>query len=133
MSAVTKHEIVDVLEKCSFSLFRLGNLRVGRIADAIITRIAVEGIAPEPESEEANAPPEGRTPVAWAIDTPYGRAYSFADEVIGKWPVPDGWVLVPIDPTDAMQTAHDMYGDTSDWWNAVISAVMRAAAPEVKP
>lgn len=46
---------------------------------------------------------------------------------------PDGWVLVPVDPTDAMQTAHDMYGDTSDWWNAVISAVIRAAAPEVKP
>lgn len=31
------------------------------------------------------APPDGRTPVAWAIDMPYGRAYSFADEVIGKW------------------------------------------------
>ena len=46
---------------------------------------------------------------------------------------PDGMVLVPVDPTDAMQTAHDMYGDTSDWWNAVISAVIRAAAPEVKP
>lgn len=41
---------------------------------------------------------------------------------------PDGMVLVPVDPTDAMQTAHDMYGDTSDWWNAVISAVIRAAA-----
>ena len=33
------------------------------------------------------APPDGRTPVAWAVDTPYGRAYSFAEEVLGKWSV----------------------------------------------
>ena len=51
------------------------------------------------------APPDGRTPVAWAIDTPYGRAYSFADEVLGKWPVPDGWVLVPREPTKEMLQA----------------------------
>lgn len=56
----------------------------------------------------------------------HGIAYEPKDEeVIAP---PDGMVLVPIDPTDAMQTAHDMYGDTSDWRNAVISAAMRAAA-----
>lgn len=36
--------------------------------------------------------------------------------------VPDGWKLVPVTPTEAMRTAHSMYGDTSDWWNAVLAA-----------
>ena len=42
--------------------------------------------------------------------------------------VPNGWRLVPIVPTDAMETAHAMYGDTSDWWNAVIDAAPTPAA-----
>lgn len=40
---------------------------------------------------------------------------------------PPGWKLVPVEPTEEMETANAMYGDTSDWWNAVITA-----APEVK-
>lgn len=35
------------------------------------------------------------------------------------------WVLVPREPTEAMRTAHAMYGDTSDWWQAVIAAAPR--------
>lgn len=42
--------------------------------------------------------------------------------------VTDEWVLVPVEPTEAMQTAHHIYGDTSDWWRAVIAAV--PSAPE---
>jgi hypothetical protein len=42
--------------------------------------------------------------------------------------VPDGLVLVPVEPTEAMQTAHHIYGDTSDWWSAVIAAA--PSAPE---
>jgi hypothetical protein len=36
--------------------------------------------------------------------------------------VPVGWKLVPVEPTEAMQDAHRMYGDTSDWWNAMLAA-----------
>lgn len=32
------------------------------------------------------------------------------------------WVMVPCEPTNAMREAYRMYGDTSDWWNAVVSA-----------
>lgn len=32
------------------------------------------------------------------------------------------YVMVPRVPTDEMETAHRMYGDTSDWWQAVIAA-----------
>lgn len=32
------------------------------------------------------------------------------------------WVMVPFEPTEAMHTAHKMYVDTSDWWQAVIAA-----------
>lgn len=39
---------------------------------------------------------------------------------------PPGYRLVPVEPTPEMETANAMYGDTSDWWNAVITA-----APEV--
>lgn len=42
--------------------------------------------------------------------------------------VPVGWKLVPVEPTEAMQDAHRMYGDTSDWWNATL-----AAAPTRQP
>ncbi len=38
------------------------------------------------------------------------------------------WVLVPWEPTEAMRTAHAMYADTSDWWQAVISAAPPPAA-----
>lgn len=34
----------------------------------------------------------------------------------------DRWVLVPREPAEAMQDAHRMYGDTSDWWQAVVAA-----------
>lgn len=37
------------------------------------------------------------------------------------------WVMVPRVPDEAMRTAHAMYGDTSDWWDAVL-----AAAPQPK-
>lgn len=40
----------------------------------------------------------------------------------------DEWVQVPFVPTEAMETAHAMYGDTSDWWQAVVEA-----AQQVKP
>jgi len=43
--------------------------------------------------------------------------------------VPDGYVLVPREPTFAMQAAHQIHGDTSDWWNAVIEAAA-PSAPE---
>jgi hypothetical protein len=36
--------------------------------------------------------------------------------------VPEGMVLVPREPTPEMRAAHSIHGDTSDWWNAVISA-----------
>jgi len=64
MSAVTVQEIVK-------ALLNTGYLSYEALAD----RIKQHGIAP----------PDGRTPVAWAIDMPYGRAYSFAEEVLGKW------------------------------------------------
>jgi hypothetical protein len=38
-----------------------------------------------------------------------------------------GFAVVPVEPTQRMETAHDMYGDTSDWWNCVLEA-----AKEVK-
>lgn len=40
----------------------------------------------------------------------------------------DAWVQVTREPTEAMETAHAMYGDTSDWWQAVVEA-----AQQVKP
>lgn len=36
------------------------------------------------------------------------------------------WVLLPEQPTEEMRTAHAMYGDTSDWWNAVVAAAPAA-------
>lgn len=38
------------------------------------------------------------------------------------------WVMVPRDPTEAMHTAHAMYGDTSDWWTAVLVAAAQPPA-----
>lgn len=32
------------------------------------------------------------------------------------------WVLVPRVPTEAMEAARRMYGDTSDWWNAMLAS-----------
>lgn len=37
----------------------------------------------------------------------------------------DEWVQVPREPTEAMETAHAMYGDTSDWWQAVVEAAQQ--------
>ena len=45
----------------------------------------------------------------------------------GMAAVPEGLALVPSEPTEAMRTAHAMYGDTSDWWQAVVAA---APSPE---
>lgn len=42
------------------------------------------------------------------------------------------FVLMPVEPNEAMETAHAMYGDTSDWWNAVITAVGAVAAPAME-
>lgn len=42
--------------------------------------------------------------------------------------VPEGWVPVPVEPTEAMRTAHAMYGDTSDWWNAVLAAATQESS-----
>lgn len=36
--------------------------------------------------------------------------------------VPEGYALVPVEPTEAMRAAHAMYGDTSDWWSTVLAA-----------
>lgn len=53
--------------------------------------LTVEGVtflAPLDEQDKARhvlstaSGADGRTPVAWAVDTQYGRAYSFADEMI---------------------------------------------------
>jgi hypothetical protein len=43
---------------------------------------------------------------------------------------PEGMVLVPVEPTKEMETAHRMYGDTSDWWQAVTSAAISAQRKE---
>lgn len=129
MTQVTKQEIVEaLLRNTSSATVHIYNRQ------QLANRIKQHGIAPEPKGEEAIAPPDGRTPVAWAIDTPYGRAYSFADELLGKWPVPDGWVLVPKEPTQAMLTAadgvdfknEDTVGTFYNYWH-----VMLAAAPEL--
>ena len=29
--------------------------------------------------------------------------------------------IVPVEPTPEMEGAHEVFGDTSDWWNAVIA------------
>ena len=47
--------------------------------------------------------------------------------------VPVGWKLVPTEPTEAMQDAHRMYGDTSDWWNAVLAAAPALATQHQEP
>lgn len=29
--------------------------------------------------------------------------------------------IVPVEPTPEMEGAHEVFGDTSDWWNAVVA------------
>lgn len=88
--------------------------------------------------EHGIAPPDGRTPVAWAIDTPHGRGYSFAEELLDSYPVPDGMVLVRKDLVEFLCGAEPIdgvwFGEKHPnhvgnyWWRKFL-----AAAPEVKP
>jgi len=79
-------------------------------------------------SEEFSADAQDRA--SQAVDTSTNEAWIARAEAKLAAPVAveDGWRLVPIVPTDAMETAHAMYGDTSDWWNAVIDAAPTPAA-----
>lgn len=122
MSAVTVQEIVEALVKCGSSALNIGLPNTAKYLAGLADRIEAHGIAP----------PDGRTPVAWAIDTPYGRAYSYADELLGEWPVPDGWVLVPKEPTYEMLRNAIAFG-RSEAATVLIWTAMLAAAPLSEP
>lgn len=89
MGTVTVKEIVEALVKCGSSALNNGLPNTAKYLAGLADRIEAHGIAP----------PDGRTPVAWAIETPYGRGYSFAEELLDSYPVPDGMMLVTKEPT----------------------------------
>lgn len=49
-----------------------------------------------------------------------GCSIARAVEQLGR--LSGGWAIVPRDATPAMDDAHRMHGDTSDWWTAVLTA-----------